>query len=94
MVPAPDPSRTVVTLYDLWRMYEPTVDPPILTATSMGTGSDFGAFIQHAGIPSLDLGFRAADHSFAGVYHSNYDNYNWMKTFGYSFTTNIYLSSH
>jgi hypothetical protein len=35
------------------------------------------------GIPSLDLGFRSVENGYAGVYHSIYDDYKWMDTFGY-----------
>ena len=44
----------------------------------LGAGSDFCAFFDHAGIPSMDMGF-AGDY---GVYHSIYDDFFWMKTFG------------
>jgi N-acetylated-alpha-linked acidic dipeptidase len=44
----------------------------------LGAGSDFCAFFDHAGIPSMDMGF-AGDY---GVYHSIYDDFYWMKTFG------------
>jgi N-acetylated-alpha-linked acidic dipeptidase len=44
----------------------------------LGAGSDFCAFFDHAGIPSLDMGFTG-DY---GVYHSIYDDFFWMKTFG------------
>jgi N-acetylated-alpha-linked acidic dipeptidase len=44
----------------------------------LGAGSDFCAFFDHAGIPSLDMGF-VGDY---GVYHSIYDDFFWMKTFG------------
>ena len=36
---------------------------------SLGSGSDYVAFLDHAGIASLNLGFAAGD----GVYHSIYD---------------------
>jgi N-acetylated-alpha-linked acidic dipeptidase len=45
---------------------------------SLGGGSDYAGFINHAGIPSMDLGF-SGDY---GVYHSLYDDFNWMKQFG------------
>lgn len=40
---------------------------------AMGSGSDYSSFIQHAGIPSLDLGFGGEDRG--GEYHTNYDSY-------------------
>jgi N-acetylated-alpha-linked acidic dipeptidase len=45
---------------------------------NLGSGSDFTPFFQHAGIPSLDIGFGGE----YGVYHSVYDNFYWMKNFG------------
>ncbi|HVI44523.1 MAG TPA: transferrin receptor-like dimerization domain-containing protein [Chitinophaga sp.] len=40
---------------------------------AMGTGSDYSAFIQHLGVPSLDFGFGGEDDG--GEYHSIYDSY-------------------
>src|SRR5271154_49950 len=54
---------------------EPSGDAPL---GDLGAGSDFCAFFDHAGIPSLDMGFTG-DY---GVYHSLYDDFFWMKTFG------------
>lgn len=47
---------------------------------ALGAGSDYSPFIQHLGIPSLNLGFGGEDQ--AGVYHSIYDNYNHYTKFG------------
>jgi N-acetylated-alpha-linked acidic dipeptidase len=43
-----------------------------------GGGSDFAGFYNHLGIPHLDWGFGGP----SGVYHSFYDSYHWMSTFG------------
>ncbi len=40
----------------------------------LGSGSDYSAFAQHLGIPSLNLGFGGEDFS-GGSYHSIYDSY-------------------
>jgi N-acetylated-alpha-linked acidic dipeptidase len=40
---------------------------------ALGTGSDFSPFLQHLGLPVLDLSFSGEDHN--GVYHSIYDSY-------------------
>ncbi len=40
---------------------------------ALGSGSDYSSFIQHAGIPCLDLGFGGEDNG--GEYHTNYDSY-------------------
>ncbi len=43
----------------------------------LGSGSDFTPFLQHAGVPSTDIGSRGK----YGVYHSVYDNYAWFTHF-------------
>jgi N-acetylated-alpha-linked acidic dipeptidase len=40
---------------------------------AMGSGSDYSSFIQHAGIPSLNIGYGGEDDG--GEYHSIYDSY-------------------
>jgi N-acetylated-alpha-linked acidic dipeptidase len=46
--------------------------------SALGSGSDYSAFFDYAGIPSLDIGFNGP----YGVYHSVYDDFYWMKHFG------------
>jgi N-acetylated-alpha-linked acidic dipeptidase len=43
----------------------------------LGSGSDFTPFLQHAGVPSTDIGSRGR----YGVYHSVFDNYAWFTRF-------------
>ncbi|KAH7120873.1 hypothetical protein B0J11DRAFT_439156 [Dendryphion nanum] len=50
--------------------------------STMGSGSDFTAFQDFAGIPSLDMGFGFAKNSAIYHYHSNYDSFDWMEKFG------------
>ena len=50
-----------------------------LKMEAMGSGSDYSSFIQHAGIPSLNLGFSGEDQ--AGDYHSIYDSYTLYQKF-------------
>jgi N-acetylated-alpha-linked acidic dipeptidase len=69
------PNQTVPgqTVRDLW-------DGKIST---MGSGSDFTAFQDFAGIPSLDMGFGGqSEDSPIYQYHSNYDSFHWMSEFG------------
>jgi N-acetylated-alpha-linked acidic dipeptidase len=40
----------------------------------LGSGSDFSAFIDHLGVPSIDLGF-GEEGEVRGVYHSRYDTF-------------------
>lgn len=49
---------------------------------TMGSGSDFTAFQDFAGIASVDLGFGPAEDDPVYHYHSNYDSFHWMETFG------------
>ncbi len=44
----------------------------------LGSGSDYTAFVDHLGVPVVDVGFKGG----YGVYHSTYDNFNWMEKFG------------
>lgn len=48
----------------------------------MGSGSDFTAFQDFAGIPSIDMGFGFGSKSAVYHYHSNYDSFDWMERFG------------
>lgn len=47
---------------------------------ALGSGSDYTVFIDHLGIPSLDMNF--APDAMYGVYHSVYDSFAWMDTQG------------
>ncbi len=44
----------------------------------LGSGSDYTAFVDHLGIPVVNGGLRGG----YGVYHSVYDDFNWMEKFG------------
>ena len=44
----------------------------------LGSGSDYTAFLDHLGVPALDVGFSGR----YGVYHSVYDDFFWMEKFG------------
>jgi len=46
---------------------------------SLGSGSDFSSFLQHLGIPTLDLGYGGEDGG--GEYHSIYDSYDDYRRF-------------
>ncbi|KAL7620627.1 hypothetical protein AAE478_009622 [Parahypoxylon ruwenzoriense] len=73
LVPSPNQTVKGQTVRDLW-------DGHINT---MGSGSDFTAFQDFAGVPSLDMGFGGqTDDSPIYQYHSNYDSYHWMSEFG------------
>ncbi|MFW2851977.1 transferrin receptor-like dimerization domain-containing protein [Sphingomonas sp. TX0543] len=47
---------------------------------ALGSGSDYSAYLQHLGLPALNIGFGGEDES-GGVYHSVYDSFHHMTTF-------------
>ncbi len=47
---------------------------------ALGSGSDYSPFLQHLGIPTLDLGFY--NRQPFGQYHSIYDDFYWYTHFG------------
>ena len=47
---------------------------------ALGSGSDYSSFLQHVGVPSLNLGFGGEGES-AGSYHSIYDSYDHFVRF-------------
>ena len=54
-------------------------DPPFVPQLgAVGSGSDYTVFLDHLGVPILDVNFGGR----YGVYHSMYDNLYWMEKFG------------
>ena len=56
---------------------DPSKDIPL---GPLGSGSDYSAFLQHLGLPSIDFGYGGEGES-GGVYHSLYDDYQHHSTF-------------
>jgi N-acetylated-alpha-linked acidic dipeptidase len=52
---------------------------PDLRIGALGTGSDYGAFLDHLGVASVDLRFGGEDGG--GIYHSIYDDFYWYTHF-------------
>ena len=50
-----------------------------LRLEALGSGSDFTPFLQHAGVPTLNVGFGGEDGG--GIYHSIYDSFYWYTHF-------------
>jgi len=76
----PDPG-TGASVYRTWLVHDTRAErmvTPEAPLGALGAGSDFCPFFDHAGIPSMDIGFDG-DY---GVYHSLYDDFSWMKKFG------------
>ncbi|KAK8908371.1 hypothetical protein QC760_002748 [Botrytis cinerea] len=77
LVQSPNQTIPGQTVGDLWNG----------VISTMGSGSDFTAFQDYAGIPSIDLGFGPDVNHEGGEkavfhYHSNYDSFHWMDTYG------------
>jgi N-acetylated-alpha-linked acidic dipeptidase len=51
-----------------------------LRLSPLGSGSDFTPFLQHLGVPTLNLGFGGEDGG--GSYHSIYDSFDHFTRFG------------
>jgi N-acetylated-alpha-linked acidic dipeptidase len=56
----------------------PLPEAPEVRVRELGSGSDYTAFLEHLGVPSLDIGFSGP----YGVYHSRFDDFDWMEKFG------------
>ncbi|MGB7266185.1 MAG: M28 family metallopeptidase [Terracidiphilus sp.] len=78
------PSPVAGTVFDQWRSsHEPGNEhrlsnaPPVegeeVHVGDLGSGSDFTPFLQHAGVPSTDIGSNGP----YGVYHSTFDDFQW-----------------
>ena len=72
MVPSPNQTVEGQTVRDTWSG----------RIRTMGSGSDFTAFQDFAGVPSVDIGFGAGPNDPVYHYHSNYDSFHWMDNFG------------
>ncbi|KAL5223380.1 hypothetical protein ABZP36_028093 [Zizania latifolia] len=69
-----NPDNETESLYDLWM----ASDSSSLIGRLGGGGSDYSAFVQHIGIPSVDMSMGSG----YPVYHSLYDDFVWMEKFG------------
>lgn len=76
--------QTKVSVYDRLKAYKVAnaanpkqakaeMDKHAMTLEALGSGSDFSPFLQHLGIPSLNIGYGGED--YGGDYHSIYDSY-------------------
>ncbi|XP_023005927.1 probable glutamate carboxypeptidase AMP1 [Cucurbita maxima] len=69
-----DPDVKGATVYDTW-----TATNGIGNIERLGAlNSDFAAFVQHAGVPSIDV-YYGRDFP---VYHTAFDTYDWMASYG------------
>ncbi|KAI1469664.1 glutamate carboxypeptidase [Daldinia caldariorum] len=63
------------TMYDVWAEYTQG------SIGVLGSGSDYTSFV-HNGIGSIDMGAGSGATDPIYHYHSNFDSYHWMSTFG------------
>jgi N-acetylated-alpha-linked acidic dipeptidase len=73
----PDPGGRG-SVYAEWRRVAAVADTAEPAMGDPGGGSDFAGFYNHLGIPIADWGFGGP----GGVYHSQYDDFEWMSRFG------------
>ncbi|KAJ1943922.1 Vacuolar protein sorting-associated protein 70, partial [Linderina macrospora] len=67
--------HTNTSLYDAWNRQSTDSSTPFIDTIGSGGSSDTAAFQLHAGVASLDMGFRGL----AGTHNSNYDSAQWMQ---------------
>jgi N-acetylated-alpha-linked acidic dipeptidase len=61
------------------RTAKDTTSDTTFTIGALGSGSDYTAFIDHLGVPAVDIRYGGAAHS--GIYHSIYDSYTFYERF-------------
>jgi N-acetylated-alpha-linked acidic dipeptidase len=66
------------SVYQVWRERSAIPDSAEPRMGDPGGGSDFAGFYNHLGMPIAEWGFGGG----GGVYHSFYDDFNWMSKFG------------
>lgn len=62
------------TMYDVWSQTSGEIGV-------LGSGSDYTGFL-HRGVAAIDMGAGGGPNDPVYHYHSNYDSYHWMATFG------------
>jgi N-acetylated-alpha-linked acidic dipeptidase len=82
--------QTNVSVFERWKANKATnasstkakkeaLNTTALQLNALGSGSDYSPFLQHLGLPSIDLGFGGEDGG--GEYHSIYDSYDDYRRF-------------
>jgi N-acetylated-alpha-linked acidic dipeptidase len=69
------PHPEAATLFDAWQGQQPG---EALGLGALGSGSDYTVFLDHLGVPSLNVGYGSPN----GIYHSLYDTYYYYQRFG------------
>jgi N-acetylated-alpha-linked acidic dipeptidase len=71
--------RDIVSAGDNSKTKKDLLSKKTIAIGALGSGSDYSPFIQHLGIPSIDLGFGGENSG--GEYHSVYDSYDNYRRF-------------
>jgi N-acetylated-alpha-linked acidic dipeptidase len=82
--------QTNVSVFERWKAHKAAgatttkdkkdaLNTTALELEALGSGSDYSPFLQHLGLPSLNLGFGGEDPG--GEYHSIYDSYDDYRRF-------------
>eukprot|EP00040_Diaphanoeca_grandis_P015425 m.78720 g.78720 ORF g.78720 m.78720 type:complete len:759 (-) comp25145_c0_seq1:46-2322(-) len=74
----------VTAALDLNNRRDPNIPPIIISEADIGAlggGSDYAPFLNHLGIASIDVGFGFEGSGYP-VYHSIYDSFHWMQSYG------------
>ena len=82
--------QTNVSVFERWKAQKATtassakakkdaLDIKALELEALGSGSDYSPYLQHLGLPSLDIGFGGENDG--GEYHSIYDSYDDYRRF-------------
>lgn len=72
LVPSPNQSTHGQSVFDVWGGETKII----------GSGSDYTAFLDFAGVSSMDFGFKRTAGDSVYHYHSNYDSFYWMDKYG------------
>ncbi|MBS1565721.1 MAG: M28 family peptidase [Bacteroidetes bacterium] len=71
--------RDIINAGDNSKLKKELLGKKTVSINALGAGSDYSPFIQHLGIPSVDLGFGGENSG--GEYHSIYDSYDNYRRF-------------
>ena len=75
--PSHDPQVVARLNEDAKIAADPSKDIPI---GALGSGSDYSAFIEHLGVPAVDVGYGSEGEN-GGIYHSRYDTWEHFSRF-------------
>lgn len=88
------PKPPYKNMYEFWIGAEKEynkIDYKLPPVQLIGSGSDYTAFLNEIGISCVDFAYKT-DYGTYPVYHTQYDTYHWLSTFGdVDFTYHKYL---